>query len=462
MIKNAKLISTMLALAAPLLAGAAGSSAGESEQPPAFLQWAVKPPMGWNSWDCFGTTVTEEQVRAQTDFMAEKLAPHGWQYVVVDIQWYEPHAKGFNYRPNAKLVMDDWGRLWPATNRFPSAANGVGFKALADYVHGKGLKFGVHLLRGIPRQAVAQNTPVKGTTARAADIANTNSICAWNGDMYGVDMTKPGAQDYYNSVFDLLASWSVDFVKVDDISRPYHRNEAETEAIRKAIDRTGRPMVLSLSPGETPLDAALHVVRHANMWRISDDFWDRWPALLEQFGRLRNWSGFCGPGHFPDADMLPLGVISKGKHTRFTPDEQRTLMTLWCIARSPLIFGGDLRKMDDFTLSLITNDELIAVDQDSSGNHQLFRSEGLVAWVADAPNPPDKYVAVFNTRDATAQAEGAGGVKVPVKLADLGLSGDCRIRDLWQKADLGKFKDEFAPQINWHGAGLYRISADKP
>jgi hypothetical protein len=137
-------------------------------------------------------------------------------------------------------------------------------------------------------------------------------------------------------------------------------------------------------------------------------------------------------------------------------------MTLWSIARSPLIFGGDLTKLDDFTLSLITNDEVIEVDQDSHGNRQLFRSDGLVAWVADAPNPPDKYLAVFNTRNAPAQTEGARGVKAPVKLADLEFSGACRIRDLWRKADLGEFTDEFAPEINWHGAGLYRVSVAKP
>jgi alpha-galactosidase len=431
-------------------------------QEPAFLQWALKPPMGWNSWDCFATTVTEAQTKAQADYMAKKLARYGWEYVVVDIQWYEPGAKSFNYRQDAKLVMDQWGRLLPALNRFPSAANGAGFKALADYVHGKGLKFGVHLLRGIPRQAVEKNTPIKGTSFHAADIADKKDICPWNPDMYGVDMTKPGAQEYYNSVFDLFAQWGVDFVKVDDISRPYHKHRAEIEAVRKAIDQSGRPMVLSLSPGETALDAADHVVEHANMWRISDDFWDRWPLLLSQFARLDKWAKYCGPGHWPDADMLPLGVVGQGRRTNLTPDEQYTLMTLWCIARSPLIFGGDMTKMDDFTLSLLSNEEVIAVDQESSGNRQLFRSEGLVAWLADAPDSPDKYLAVFNTRDKPPGQDAAGGVKVPVQLKDLGFNGPCKIRDLWKKTDIGQFEEEFAPEINWHGAGLYRVSSDKP
>ncbi|MBV8858625.1 MAG: glycoside hydrolase family 27 protein [Acidobacteria bacterium] len=431
---------------------------GVEAQTPTFQRWAPQPPMGWNSWDSFATTVNEAQARAQADFMAERLKRYGWQYVVVDIQWYEPEAKGYDYRKGAKLSMDEWGRLWPAVNRFPTAAGGAGFKALADYVHRRGLKFGIHLMRGIPRQAVEQNTQVLGTRFRAADIADTSSTCPWNTDMYGVDTSKPGAQEYYDSVFELLAGWGVDFVKVDDISRPYHR--AEIEAVRTAIDRTRRPMVLSLSPGETPLEAGAHVETHANMWRVSDDFWDTWPSLLEQFERLHKWTEFRGPGHFPDADMLPLGSIDMGRRaTRFTRDEQYTLLTLWAVARSPLIFGGDLTKMDDFTLSLLTDEEVLAVDQNSNGNRQLFRDGGFVAWVADVPRSRDRYLAVFNTNDGPRPpADGPGSSKVSVKLSDLGFKGTCRVRDLWLKKELGKFKGEFAPEINWHGAGLYRVS----
>jgi alpha-galactosidase len=428
-----------------------------SSNSPAYWNWAVTPPMGWNSWDAFATTVTEEQTKAQTDYMAEKLVRYGWQYIVVDIQWYEPTATSFNYRANAPLIMDVNGRLLPAPNKFPSAAGGNGFKPLADYVHGKELKFGIHLMRGIPRQAVAQNTPVLGTPYRAADIANTNSTCPWNPDMYGVDMTKPGAQEYYNSVFQQIAHWSVDFVKVDDLSRPYH--QAEIEGIRKAIDCTGRPMVLSTSPGETPLDAGEHVSQHANMWRMSDDFWDSWPALLEQFERTRKWAPYIGPGHFPDADMLPLGAIrlapgyEGGKWTRFTKDEQITMMSLWSIARSPLMMGGDLTKNDEFTLSLLTNEEVLAVNQNSSGNRQLFNNDGLIGWLAYILGSADKYLALFNTR-----GDGKDKAAVPVKLIDLGFTGACAVRDLWQKKDLGEIKEEFAPEIASHGAGLYRVS----
>ena len=432
-----------------------------AEPEPPFWQWASTPPMGWNSWDCFATTVTEAQTKAQADTMAQHLARYGWNLITVDIQWYEPQATGFDYRAGATLTMDEWGRLLPATNRFPSAADGVGFKALAEYIHGQGLKFGIHLMRGIPRQAVAANTPVKGTPYNAAGIADRQRVCLWNTDMYGVDMAKPGAQEYYDSVFALIASWNVDFVKVDDLSRPYLENQAEVEAVRTAIDRCGRPMVLSLSPGETVFTAAEHVSRHANMWRISDDFWDNWPALSEQFGRLRKWAPFSGSGHWPDADMLPFGVLDQGRRTtHFTPDEQRTVMTLWSIARSPLIIGGDLTKLDDFTQSLLTNEEVIAVDQASSGGRQLFNHDRLIGWVADVPGSTDKYVALFNARDRVPSIPGADRPGLPVALqwAELGFKAPCRVRDLWRKEDVGEFANEFAPVVAWHGAGLYRIS----
>ncbi|MFM2083171.1 MAG: hypothetical protein RL380_1862, partial [Verrucomicrobiota bacterium] len=252
---------------------------------PEFWQWAQTPPLGWNSWDCFATTITEAQTKAQADVMADKLKTHGWQYVVVDIQWYEANATGFDYRKGARLTLDEFGRLLPATNRFPSAVDGGGFKSLADYIHAHGLKFGVHLMRGIPRQAVAENCKILGTEFHAADIADTNSVCKWNSDMFGVDLKKKGAQAYYNSVFAQLAAWGVDFVKVDDLSRPYHA--PEIAAIRQAIDATGRPIVFSTSPGATPLAEGYGISAAANQWRVSDDFWDKWSSPKEAMHGLK-------------------------------------------------------------------------------------------------------------------------------------------------------------------------------
>ena len=471
------------ALTCALIFGAQLSSRAAD---PVYWSWSQTPPMGWNSWDCYGAGIWQADALANADYMAENLKSHGWNLITIDIQWYEPLAHTTQYRRGAALEMDANGRLLPAPNRFPLTAETHSFKPIADYLHAKGLKFGLHLLRGIPRQAVAARSPVKGTDYTAADIADTNSICRWNTDMYGVDMTKPGAQEYYDSVFALMASWDLDFVKVDDLSAPYHK--AEIEAIRKAIDKSGRPIVFSTSPGATPVNEGGHVQMNANMWRISDDFWDGWLQLYEQFARLNNWTPFRGPGHWPDADMLPLGNVrawqTRDDWTHFTKDEQFTLMSLWAIGRSPLILGGNLPKNDDFTLSLLVNDEVIAVNQNSANNRQLFNTNNQVAWVADVPRSKDKYLAVFNTSPpppgrgrrgpppAVELADNSAGatnkpaiippttepVKISVSLADLGIIGPAKVRDLWTHTELGNFTGEFAPVINSHGAGLYRVS----
>jgi hypothetical protein len=295
--------------------------------------------------------------------------------------------------------MDEYSRLIPGLTKFPSSANGKGFKPLADYVHDKGLKFGIHIMRGIAKQTVRENTAILGTDAHAADIANTNSTCAWNPDMYGVDMSKPGAQAYYNSIIQLYASWGVDFIKVDDIARPYDAvQQAEIEAIRKAIDGCGRPIVLSLSPGDTPIERGEHVMNHANMWRISDDFWDRWAPLYGMFGRLEKWMPYRADGAWPDADMLPFGIVEFDRPTRFTQNEQITCMSLWCIARSPLILGADMTRMDNFTIKLLTNPEVLSVNQKSTNNRQVSKENDLFVWAADIPGSRDKYVALFNAQ----------------------------------------------------------------
>lgn len=376
-----------------------GTSAVLAQATKNYHTWATTPPLGWNSWDCFGTTVTESQIKEQADAMAKYLLPSGYKYLTVDIQWYEPEAKGHAYDPKAVLTMDEYGRLTPGLKKFPSAADGKGFKSLADYVHSKGLKFGIHIMRGIPRQAVEKNTPVLGTSVKAQDIALTNSRCTWNPDMYGVDATKPEGQAYYNSIVQMYADWGVDFIKCDDISRPYDKvQKAEIEALRNAIDKTGRPILLSLSPGATPIVAGEHVMNHANMWRITDDFWDRWGLLHAMFERLDVWTPFRGPGHFPDADMLPIGTIEFNRPTNFTKNEQYTLMSLWAIGRSPLIFGGDMTKLDDFTREMLTNPEMLKVNQLSTNNRQVSRDKNLVVWTADVPSSKDKYVALFNAQ----------------------------------------------------------------
>jgi hypothetical protein len=229
-----------------------------------FLKWAATPPMGWNSWDCYGPTVTENEVKANADYMAKNLKKSGWEYIVVDIRWYVDNDKSHGYNEkNPVFCMDEFGRFIPSEARFPSSAKGKGFKPLADYIHSKGLKFGVHLMRGIPKLAVKKNTLIQGTNIHASEIYNTNQLCPWLGDMYTVDASKAGAQEYYNSLMALYASWGLDFIKIDDLSRPYHQDEIEL--IRKAIDKTGRPIVLSTSPGETPIASASHAQTHSGI-----------------------------------------------------------------------------------------------------------------------------------------------------------------------------------------------------
>ena len=369
-----------------------------------FYNLALTPPMGWNSWDCFGPTVTEQEVMANADYMAAHLKKYGWEYIVVDIRWYIENDKAHGYNEkDAVFNMDEYGRLLPAVNKFPSSAGGKGFKPLADYIHSKDLKFGIHLMRGIPKIAVERNTKILGSDATAKEIYNTERLCSWLGDMYTVDAAKKGAQEYYNSLFKLYASWGIDFIKIDDLSRPYH--EKEIEMIRKAIDGCGRQIVLSTSPGETPIADVEHVQTHANMWRIIDDFWDNWAQLNEHFSLFEKWIPYMGSGHWPDGDMLPLGRIGiraergDNRMSLFTKDEQYTLMSLFAICRSPLMFGGNLPDNDEFTLNLITNEEVLSVLKESKNNRLLFDDGEKIAWAADDVNSSDKYVALFYTSD---------------------------------------------------------------
>ncbi|MCE1199408.1 MAG: glycoside hydrolase family 27 protein [Marinilabiliales bacterium] len=431
-----------------------------------FHAWTPTPPMGWNSWDCFGPTVVEAEVKANADYMAAHLKSFGWEYIVVDIRWYVDNDKSHGYNEkDPSFVMDAYGRFLPSPVRFPSAANGAGFKPLADYIHGKGLKFGIHLMRGIPREAVRRNTPVLGSQVRAADICSSDHLCAWLKDMLTVVEGRDGAQAYYNSLFKLYASWGVDFVKIDDLSAPYY-HQGELEMIRKAIDQSGRPIVLSTSPGETPLANREHIAAHANMWRIVNDLWDNWKQLKEEFEVCQRWSSLCGDGHFPDCDMLPLGHIGlraergNDRMSGLTQTEQVTLMTLFSIVRSPLMFGGHLPDNDAFTLSLLTNQSLLQINQHSRNNRQLFDHEGWIAWTADDAQSGDKYLALFNTRDA--QQTGGGGVgdscEMRVDLKDLGITTPCLITDVWTGKAVGSFDACFTRSVPPHGSACFRLT----
>lgn len=369
-------------------------------------------PMGWNSYDYYDTNVTEEDVLRNARFMAEHLKPYGWEYVVIDIQWYAYHTASmrqrFQYIPFGKNEMDAFGRLLPCPDKFPSSADGKGFGPLANAIHALGLKFGIHIMRGIPRIAAHMHLPVLGAKETADMIADPSSICPWNPDMYGVRNT-PDGQAYYDSLMELYASWGVDFIKCDDIcatgfgpERTYNERH-EVEMIHKAIEKCGRNIVLSLSPGPALIEHSWHYAKYANMWRITDDFWDNWNTLQDMFCRCEKWQDHVSQGCYPDCDMLPLGKV--GKHfgyerdSLFTKEEQKTMMALWCIFGSPLMLGADMPQLDSWTLSLLQNKKLLHLHNGNFVSKQILRDDVKCIWAATDPNTKECYVALFNFDD---------------------------------------------------------------
>ncbi|MFC6261640.1 glycoside hydrolase family 27 protein [Levilactobacillus fujinensis] len=420
-----------------------------------FRTFAQVPPKGWNSWDSYGASVRENEVKRNADYLSQHLKQFGWQYVTVDIQWYEPTADSSQYHNFTPLLMDDYSRLIPDPKRFPSAANGNGFKPLGDYIHGLGLKFGIHIMRGIPRQAVHNATPIKGTTKTARDIAE-NNICPWNADMYGVNVDMPEGQGYYNSLMDLYASWGVDFIKCDDIANSVIYNgtlKKEVVALRKAIDQTGREMVLSLSPGPAPVENGAFLQRNANMWRITDDFWDEWSLLLNMFDCAEKWSPISRPGNWPDCDMLPLGHIGirsvdgpgGNRQTRFTRSEQKTMMSLWSLMQSPLIMGGELPDLDEWTTRLLTNQDLLEMDDHVTEKYQVSRDEQKITWYAKSPN--HTYYAVFNISDQPLTLTGKELSELEIPLAG---------HDIWQNRDVTLAANQTV-EIDSHDVYLLKV-----
>jgi len=420
---------------------------------------ALKPPMGWNSYDCFGLDVNETEVRANAEYMAKHLKDLGYEYIVLDMLWYGDD-KASSYEDfvhetiptKPKYTLDEFGRYLPDPVKFPSSINNAGFKPLADYIHSLGLKFGIHILRGIPWQASEKNMTIKGTNIGAASIAQPDKGCEWYDGFYGINMTKPGAQEYYNSLFELFAQWGVDFVKADDME------EADLIAIGKASRSCGRDLVISIVGNSIAKNIQKE---NAHMSRLGADFWDVWEMLKRGFPIAARAVKDAEPGYWPDLDMLPIGKIGikityKGPEPRisnFTKDEVHTLLSLWYISRMPLMIGGNLPETDPFTYDMITNKEALEVNRNSINNRQIKFKNAIIIWTADIPNSEDKYLAFFN------QWESFTPIDIKVQWSQLGLTGtEYKVRDLWAKKDFGTFKNEFSAPINTHGAGLYKIS----
>lgn len=429
--------------------------------PPIDKTLALKPPMGWNSWDCLGWGANEKEVRAAAEYMAKNLKHLGYEYIVIDQMWYgDSLASDFEAFVHERIpvkphyTLDEFGCPQPDTVKFPSSRGGAGFKPLADYIHSLGLKFGVHLIRGIPWSAADGKMKIKGTSFTANSIAQPDKGCDWYDGFYGVDMTKPGAQEYYNSVFQEFAEWGVDFVKADDLV-----NIQEFTGISKASRTCGRKIVLSAVPAGIPDD----VLRdNAHMARTGADFWDVWQMLKVGFPVAAKAVGEAEPGFWPDLDMLPVGKLGikisyKGPDPRISNlnnEELHTLLSLWYISRMPLMIGGYLPETDKTTLSLLTNEEALAVNRTCINPRQIKFKNAIVIWAADIPDSGDKYLAFFNTWDSREP------VSIKVMFEKLGLSQgvEYKVRDLWNRKDLGSFKDEFAWPVNAHGAALFKVT----
>lgn len=421
---------------------------------------APTPPMGWNSYDYYDTAVNEEQIKENANYMAENLKEFGWEYIVIDIEWYAYNAgskrEQYQYIPFGKVEMDEYSRLLPCPERFPSSVDGKGFRPLADYIHSLGLKFGIHIMRGIPREAAHKHSKILGCDVTANEIANPYNICFWNPDMYGLETEKRGAQEYYNSLFALYAEWGVDFIKCDDICRmDMPSAKKEIKMLHQAIQNCKRPMVLSLSPGPALIEEASYYESYANMWRITDDFWDDWKYLYQMFERCETWQTHVSKGCYPDCDMLPLGYIGKGfgkeRYTSFSKEEQITMMTLWCIFGSPLMLGANLTKLDDWTKKLITKEKVLRLHSNSHHARQIRRTDSQAVWFSKDTIESLSYLAVFNL--------GESEQNIKVSANDLGL--DCfqekLCEELWSENSFVLSDRTLEANILSHGAKLYRI-----
>ena len=420
---------------------------------------SATPPMGWNSWDSYGTTVNEAQVKANADWMAKNLKAFGWQYIVVDMEWFVANPIPEGNAKDSIYSLDGTGRYTPAPNRFPSSSPGTGFRPLADYVHGLGLKFGIHILQGIPKQAVKLNSPIEGSTFHAADAADTSGTCKWNYDNYDVKDT-PAGQAYYDSIARLYAGWGVDLIKVDCIAYGPYKGD-EIRMLSAALVKTGRPIALSLSPGPAPLEKQLEMQKYATQWRISNDIWDIWhnskfypQGLNDQFAKVASWASDPRNGHYPDADMLPIGYLGPApgwgvpRQTRLTHDEQKTFLTLWGIFRSPLMMGGDLPSNDQWTTSLLTNPEFLQVDQHSRDTRVAVMSDKDAVWTSKPETGAGYNVAVFNRSEEP--------LTLHYTWTQLGIpEASYNLRDLWEHKDLGPAK-EITVALAPHASVLYR------
>jgi len=418
--------------------------------------YALTPPMGWNSYDSFGATVNESEFLAAAKAVKSILQPYGWSTVVIDYLWFD-----------SEDGIDSNGRWLPSPSKWPSSTGGVGLKAVADQVHAMGLLFGIHIMRGIPRKAVTANSPIANSTFKATDAGNSGDTCPWDQHNYGVRGDTAAGQAWYDSIFAQYASWGLDFVKVDDMISGTNYHRTEVDAIRAAIDKSGRSIVLSLSPGPMQTADVADLVANANMWRTVNDFWDTngLSNLADVFTAAGNWQAQSAltQGHWPDCDMLPLGYIGPrspvgggnrtGSMSALDHAAQTSVMSLWSIMPSPLIFGGNPTKLstDAWTTALLANPEVLAVNQDASGTHakRLSSANNTQVWTRELTGGR-KAVALFN--------RGTAAATVSATFAQLGVTGTPAVRDVWQRMDVTGMTSGLSASVPAGAAVMYVLS----
>ncbi len=389
---------------------------------------ALTPPMGWNSWNCWGGQIDQKKTLAAAKAIVRHgLDQHGWTYVNIDDAW-----QGKRGGPHHAIQPDP--------KRFPD------MKGLCDEIHGMGLKVGIY------------STPWVTTYARRIGGSSENENGEWthpgNGPKTVNKKILPWAIGKYSFAKNdakQWAEWGIDYLKYDwnPIEVP------ETAEMDRALRESGRDVVLSLS-NSTPFKSIGELGKIANCWRTTGDIKDTWESMWKKGFTQDKWAPFQQPGHYNDPDMLVVGHVGWGKPhpTNLTPDEQYTHISIWCLLSAPLLLGCDLEKLDDFTLGLLTNDEVIAVNQDLLCKQAVkVAGSGKRMVFAKPLEDGSRAVGLFNLGDQEETVE--------VKWSDLGIHGTQTVRDLWRQKDLGKFADGYSAPVASHGVVLVRVMPSK-
>ena len=413
------------------------------------------PVLGWSGWSFLRKDPTAAKIEAQARALKTSgLQKIGYTYVNLDDFWYQcPGPRGPNVDPYGRWVTD--------SSTFPAHGDTNGIKAVADYVHSLGLKFGIYVTPGISKQAVSKNTPIKGTSYTADQIAEpsvreNNYNC---GGMVGIDFNKPGAQQYINSWADMLAGWGVDYVKLDGVK---NSNVPDIKAWSNAIRQSGRPMVLDVTQGSYTKAIAPTLMKYANQWEFAPDIecyrcekggssypLTSWADVENRFNYVAEWQPYAGPGGFNDYDSIEVG---NGNNDGLTPAERQTQLSLWALGASPLILGVDLTHLDPLDLKYLKNTAVLAVDQDSIAAKRVLNAGNRQVFAKMEPNG-DAIVGLFNT--------GGTAEKVSIEASDVGLPRSehgYSARNLWT-GKTEKMGGTISAIVPSHGVVLYRVMA---